>query len=238
MSRADVEDDVVDLEEFGRAGRPVPPHATRFRIRIDKDQFTVSVPEMTGRQLLELAGKVPPEQFAIYEKLKGGATRKIELDQKADFRKPGVERFMTLPLDQTEGLVEPRRQFQLPREDVEFLESSGYVWECVTEGGLHRVVICGVAVPAGYNHPQVDVHFRIEGSYPDSQLDMVYVSPVLARIDGKTIGGLTEESFDGRTWQRWSRHRTAVNPWRPGIDNIGTQYALVQAWLQQEFLKR
>jgi hypothetical protein len=56
------EDEIVDLEEYGRAGRPVPVDARRFRIRIDRVQYVVDVPEMTGRQILELAGKTPPEQ--------------------------------------------------------------------------------------------------------------------------------------------------------------------------------
>lgn len=231
------EGDVIDVEEYGRAGRAVPP-ARRYRIRIDKDLYTVDVAEMTGRHLLELAGKNPPAQYAIYEKLRGGATKKIELDEKADFRAPGVERFMTLPLDQTEGLVEPRRHFALPADDNAFLDSSGYTWEAVTEGGVHRVVIQAVPTPTGYNHSQIDLNFRIEGAYPDTQIDMVYLHPVLARTDGQPIGGLADDSFDGRMWQRWSRHRTGVNPWRPGIDGIATQFALVQEWLRQEFQKR
>jgi hypothetical protein len=39
----------------------------------------------------------------ITQKLRGGEVKKIGLDEEADFTTPGVERFMTLPLDQTEG---------------------------------------------------------------------------------------------------------------------------------------
>jgi hypothetical protein len=228
----------VDLEEYARAERPIPAHARRFRIRIDKQQYVVDVPEITGRQLLELAGKTPPEQFAVYQKLRGGATAKVEFSENADFRKPGVERFMTLPLDQTEGLVSPRRHFQLPTEDLQFLERCGYQWEAVSIAGVQRVVIYGITTPAGYNHEQMDIHYRIEGAYPDTQLDMVYVHPPLARMDSKPIGGLAEECFDNKTWQRWSRHRTPINPWRPGIDNIETHFALTQEWFRQEIQKR
>jgi hypothetical protein len=58
---------------------------------------------MTGRELLVLAGKSPPERWTVSQKLHGGQTRQIGLDDVADFTEPGVERFMTLPLDQTEG---------------------------------------------------------------------------------------------------------------------------------------
>lgn len=94
--------DIVDVEEYGRANRK-PPKARRYRIRIDKARYEVNRPEMTGRELLVLAGKTPPERYTISQKLHGGQTRPIGLDDVADFTAPGVERFMTLPLDQTEG---------------------------------------------------------------------------------------------------------------------------------------
>lgn len=95
-------EEVIDLEECAKSNR-TPPRARQYRIRIDKQYYVVSVAEMTGRQLLELAGKRPPEQYKIYQKLRGGQTKNIGLSEKADFTTPGVERFMTLPLDQTEG---------------------------------------------------------------------------------------------------------------------------------------
>jgi hypothetical protein len=95
-------DEVVDLEEYARAGRK-PPKAKQYRIRVDRDRFVVNVSQMTGRQILELAGKQPPERFRLDQKLHGGQAVKIELAEVVDFTTPGVERFMTLPLDQTEG---------------------------------------------------------------------------------------------------------------------------------------
>ena len=50
------------------------------------------------------------EDFAIYRKIKGGQPERIALDEKVDLSRPGVERFLTLPLDQTEGLG-ARREF-------------------------------------------------------------------------------------------------------------------------------
>jgi hypothetical protein len=95
-------DEIIDLEEYAKAERR-PPHARRYRIRIDKQYFVVSVPFMTGRELLNLADKTPATSYLISQKLRGGEARRIGLDEKADFTTPGVERFMTLPLDQTEG---------------------------------------------------------------------------------------------------------------------------------------
>jgi hypothetical protein len=95
-------DEPVDLEALAKAGHK-PPCVRRYRIRIDKQYYIVEVPSMTGRELLKLAGKQPPTQYRLYQKFCGGERKSIGLDEKADFTTPGVERYMTLPLDQTEG---------------------------------------------------------------------------------------------------------------------------------------
>ncbi len=74
-----------------------------FKIQIDKPFYETRDPTPTGRDLLILAGKSPPEQFALYQKIKGSQPKRIDLNKTVDLREPGVERFVTLPLDQTEG---------------------------------------------------------------------------------------------------------------------------------------
>lgn len=95
-------DEPVDLEALAKAGHK-PPKAKRYKIRIDRQYHIVHVPHMTGRELLLLVGKTPPDQFMISQKFCHGQAEKIGLDEVADFTTPGVERFMTLPLDQTDG---------------------------------------------------------------------------------------------------------------------------------------
>lgn len=87
------------------AGNPSEPSSRPqvYRIQIDKDHFELGNPTPTGRELLVLAGKNPPEQYGLYLKLKGGQPQRIGLESKVDLREPGVEKFVTLPLDQTEG---------------------------------------------------------------------------------------------------------------------------------------
>lgn len=94
--------EVVEIEEWGKRNER-PPRARRYVIRIDKVKYTVHAPHMTGREILKLAGKVPPDKFSISQKMLGGHVKSIGLDDVVDFTCPGVERFMTLPLDQTEG---------------------------------------------------------------------------------------------------------------------------------------
>ena len=207
-----------------------------YKVQIDKQQLETQEATPTARELLVLAGKLPPEHFALYRKDKGQPQR-LQLDERVDLREPGVERFVTLPLDQTEGLGAGRRQFSLPQEDMEWLESLGLVYELVAEGGVPRVVIYGWPVPGGYNVAKVDVNVRVDPGYPDTQIDMAYFTPALARRDGRPIGATSDDSFDGKIWQRWSRHRTAANPWRPGLDGLSTHFALVDDWLARELRK-
>jgi hypothetical protein len=96
--------ELVDIEEFGKQNK-APPKAKTYRIRIDKKKYDVKVSSMKGRELLALAQKTPVERYMISQKLHGGQSKPIGLDDTADFTTPGVERFMTLPLDQTEGVA-------------------------------------------------------------------------------------------------------------------------------------
>jgi Multiubiquitin len=98
----EVVEELIDLEDYALKGHK-PPKAKQYRIRIDGTKYTVNVSQMTGRQLLELAKKVPPEKFMIAEKIHGAKPRRIGLDEEVDFRACGIERFITQPLGQTEG---------------------------------------------------------------------------------------------------------------------------------------
>ena len=211
-------------------------HREHYKIVVDKQIFDWNQPTITGRQVLELAGKVPVDQYALYLKVPDGQPERVAFDRVFDLRHPGMDKFLTLPLDQTEGL-ELRRQFMLPTDDIAWLESTGWQYELVVEGGVQRVVIHGFPVPVGYRLNKVSVNVRIETGYPDAQIDMAYFLPAIERVDGLAIGATCADPFDGKTWQRWSRHRTGANPWRPGLDNLSTHMAAVQEWLARELKK-
>ena len=221
-----------DKPSGSREGAKYP----EYKVRVDKGIVVVTNPLLTGRELLELAGKKPAEQFAIYLKVKGQQPRRIQADEKVDLRLPGVERFVTLPLDQTEGSYS-RRDFVPPANDFEWLSTMGRPFELVAERNVLRVVVYGFAVPPGYNRREVDVNVRIDPGYPDTQIDMVYVHPPLERVDGHPIAALSSDRFDNKEWQRWSRHRTPANPWRPGVDNLSTHFGLVEEWFSRELRK-
>lgn len=213
-----------------------PEPGPDYKVKIDKDFVEIPTSHPTGRELLEFAGKKPAEQFALYLKVKGGQPKRLALDEKIDLSQPGVERFVTLPLDQTDGFQD-RRDFALPQEDIEWLHSTTGRYELVADGGVLRVVLYDFPIPPGYRIQHADLNVRIDSGYPDTQIDMVYVCPALERLDGRPIGAIATDPFDGRQWQCWSRHRTPTNPWRPGVDNLATHFALIEHWFQRELTK-
>ena len=95
-------DDIIDLEEYAKIGKR-PPLATGYRLKINGDPYVVHDPTPTGRELLTLAGLLPAKDYTLRVKFAGERPRKVELDEKVDLRRPGVERFKALPRDQTEG---------------------------------------------------------------------------------------------------------------------------------------
>ena len=229
-------EEIIDIEEYSKSEKTVPK-GKKYHIRIDKTLYTVSVESMLGKELLELANKLPVKQYGLYQKLHGGITKRIEYENTVDFTAPGVERFVTLPLDQIDGRGSLRRMFDLPESDLEHLSVIQINWETVKENNVNRIVIYDYPVPEGYNLSKVNLNLRIEASYPDSQIDMVYFYPPLVRNDNIPIKAIANDSFDNKIWQRWSRHRTGRNPWRPGIDNITTHLFLVDEWLKKELCK-
>lgn len=130
-----------------------------------------------------------------------------------------------------------RRQFELLPEDEQFLNDYGLPWETVVDGS-QWVLIHDFPTYGAYNHVTVVTAIRLETGYPNTALDMVYFFPALARQDGQKIGAAeVNQSLDGKPFQRWSRHRTPQNPWRPGHDSVGTHIFLIEDWLQREFEK-
>ena len=95
-------DDIIDLEEYAKIGKR-PPLAKGYRLKINGDPYVVHDPTPTGRELLTLAGLLPAKDYTLRVKFAGERPRKVELDEKVDLRRPGVERFKALPRDQTEG---------------------------------------------------------------------------------------------------------------------------------------
>jgi hypothetical protein len=228
--------DLVDLEECAKTGRPVP-RARRYQIRIDRERFIVNAPTITGREILRLAGKTP-EEYLLHQRLRGGVTKSIEPDEVVDLTNPGPERFMTMKRETQEGRGNPRRAFRLPAADEAYLNEHHASWEAVKDGNTQWVVIPEFPLPSGFNVTVTTLAIDLVAGYPDAALDMAYFDPHLQRTDGKAIPAIKSRQFDGRPWQRWSRHRTNSNKWVVGEDNVATHIAYIHSFLRAEFEKR
>ena len=236
MNQAIETEDVVDLEECAKARRR-PPHALRYRIRIDRDYYVVEKHTITGRELLILAQKTPVEGFAVHQKLHGGQMVEIGLDQSVDLREPGIERFVTMERKLTDGAavatVTLRRIFHLPEADCDYLEALGLPWETIKDQDANWVLIHEHPVSAGFNQKLTTLAIRIDLGYPPAKLDMFYVFPALSRSDGRSVPALSLQNLDGAPYQRWSRHYE----WREGVDSLATHHRRIVACLEEE-LKR
>jgi Prokaryotic E2 family E len=131
-----------------------------------------------------------------------------------------------------------RRQFQLPEEDIIFLNSLELPWETIVDQGMEWVIIQNYPVCLGYIIENVTLAIKLETGYPRTPLDMAYFFPALQRKDGKGINAISVQPIDGKLFQRWSRHRTPQNPWREGIDDLSTHLSLVSFWFEEEFKKQ
>lgn len=128
-----------------------------------------------------------------------------------------------------------RRDFDLLPEDEAFLNDYDLPWETVVDGS-QWVLIHDFPTHTGYHQVTVTTAIRLATGYPNTQLDMAYFHPALTRQDGRAIGATQKiQTIDGKPFQRWSRHRTKQNPWRPGEDNLGTHIHLIEDWLAREF---
>ncbi|MGI8813310.1 MAG: multiubiquitin domain-containing protein [Pyrinomonadaceae bacterium] len=231
--------EIVDLEEHARTYGTKAPLARKYAFRVDKERVEVDQPQIKGAEILHLVGK-KPHDYKLYQHKRGHQPILIGPDQTVDLREEGVERFTTMPKDTTEGRDgDPclRQDFRLPQTDEEYLNRLGLPWEARVDGTSHWVLINDWILPAGYNREKVTLALMIPSNYSDSQIDMVFFQDAIARSDGLPIGAISNLTIFGTIWQQWSRHRTAGNPWRIGIDDISSHLCLVDEWLRREFNK-
>ena len=92
------EQQIEDIEEAALACRPVRPHGP-WRIRIGDEHldfraFVIDDPVPTALQLLEFVGARPPEEYMVFQLLRGGELEELRPTETTDLRKSGVERFL------------------------------------------------------------------------------------------------------------------------------------------------
>ena len=193
-------------------------------------------PEISVHDALTEAGFDTGAAWIIV--LKTASVRKqVAMDYVIDLREPGIEKLRLTPREINNGeAFEPRRRdFALLPADEDWLDAGGYSWTTLVDGGRRWLLLRDVALPAGYTSPSTTIAMEVPTAYPMAEIDMFYCHPSLARSDGQIIPQTDAvEVIGGRTFQRWSRHRGAIAPWRPGRDSVVTHLLLIDASLTRE----
>ncbi len=110
------EDEIEDLEECIRAGRPLRP-ARAYRIRhadenLEFQPALVTDPVPTGRQILQAINLHPIQEFSLFAILPDGGFEDVRLDETIDLRGRGAEQFVHFKSDRDFRFCIDDRDFQ------------------------------------------------------------------------------------------------------------------------------
>lgn len=120
----------------------------------------------------------------------------------------------------------------LSAADEEFLRERGFEYEVSPDGQMFALVIRGYELPAGYEPLVVDLLLRLPSGFPDAAPDMFWTHPIVGYVGGGVPQATDARlDFNGRAWQRWSRH--LVVAWRPGIDSLQSYLRLIRTDLEK-----
>ncbi len=226
--------ETIDLEDcFCEGVKPVITY--KYIIKINGKKFTVEQEKISREDILKLVDK-DPDKHRLRMFTKDGKVI-LKEGEIVDLTQCGVERFVYEPLDCKEGFV-ANVSIELPKGDSDFITACEYKVDLIKEGNLNWLIFRDFKIPNGYNVKVADAAILIPPHYPATQLDMIYFNPPLARKDGKQISTLSNQTIEGKTYQRWSRHRTPLNKWNPEIDDIQSHLDLMKSCLIAEFAKR
>jgi Multiubiquitin len=93
--------EIVDVEDYVKRGEK-PPHAHNYRFRVDDHYYVTKKPELTGTEILTFAGKTP-EKYSLRQRFRHGKVEPVEPEQEVNLREHGIERFITIPKENTDG---------------------------------------------------------------------------------------------------------------------------------------
>lgn len=118
--------EVIDVEVYTKSDKK-PPVGKRYNIKVDDEYFVFDTQFVTGKEILEKAGKTPIECFTLYQKFKHCDFEKINLSEMVDLAKPGIEHFVAKPPEIFHYTVdgEPETTEQKELTPNEILELAG-----------------------------------------------------------------------------------------------------------------
>lgn len=188
-----------------------------FKFVIDNRQMEWGKPVISGIVLRRLANIQPG--YDLFLEVRGGQDKMITDADIVDLSKPGIERFITVIKETTEGLL------ALPSMDQTYLDQHVIKHEITEDGGNIGVILKDILLPEGkFDHASTDVLILLPRGYPDACPDMFFLQPWVRLKSNGAFPSRADVgfAFGGKQWQRWSRHS---NQWRPGIDGLHTMLA-------------
>lgn len=100
----------------------------KYDLIINGHKFQSEKQFVTGKEILELAGLSPDDQFEILMKLSGREFEPVELDETKDLSQPGIERFEVNPIKKLTIFLDDE-EIPVPKcfmTPVEILALKGY----------------------------------------------------------------------------------------------------------------
>ena len=100
--------EVIDLEEYACAGKPIPKRVKYYLIKVDKNKIRVQSP-ITAEEIL-IAADLDTSEYQLKQKFKDGKTITLDINQLIDLREAGVERFKSIPTQKITIIVNGRKK--------------------------------------------------------------------------------------------------------------------------------
>lgn len=213
--------------------------APEWQLNVQGVRVSFSKPKVSAHEALTKAGFDADAGWIAVLKVMGKPKQTVEIGDEIDLSAPGVEKLRLTPKEINNGelLVKLRQEFALLEGDQTFLEERSFAWETILENGRRWFVLRDYPLPDGYGQTMTDVAIEIPTGYPTAQLDMFYCFPHLQRSDGVAIPTTQlQQPIEGKSYQRWSRHRGTSNPWNPHFDSLVSQIILAEEAILREVM--
>ena len=201
-----------------------------WKLKVQDILLTISTPTIVVKDALVQAGIDPTTGWTAAIKYKDAPREAIALDGVIDLTRKGIEKLWLRPdhIQNGEDSSPSSRAFALREEDENYLSKSDLKIETMLEGGRRWAILREVPLPQGYTVNTADIAIEVPPTYPAAQLDMFYCYPHLVRTTGGTIPQTqSSQSIEGKSYQRWSRHREGATAWNPASDSLITHIAII-----------
>ena len=212
--------------------------ATVWTLNVQGVPIQSDTPTISVREALLKAGFDSDKNWIIVLKNADGKIQ-LGINDEIDLSKEGIEKLRLTPHEINNGdnarTLGTEPAFALLPSDDEGFRRRGFAPRRVEEGGRRWLIFEAYPLPKGLIPQAVAVALEIPPSYPRAEIDMFYCHPAVQRDDGRAIPQTeATETIEGRTYQRWSRHRGAQSRWDAKTDTVLTHLTLVDGALAVE----